>query len=102
MSTTDNPVSTNTGPRQGSPTRPSDNSRIQHPTEDAHADGLLMHNLTGVNTQLARYVLNYADSDAGRAEPITPAGERILADLLTGAAEDIRARAARRTPALRQ
>ena len=102
MSTIDYPVSTNTGPRQRPPTRPSDNPRVQHPTEDAHADGLLMHNLTGVNTQLARYVLNYADADAGRTEPITPADELILAELLTGAAENIRARAARRTPALRQ
>jgi hypothetical protein len=67
------------------------------PLDDAaHLDGLLMHELTVVNAQLGRYVLRYLDADAGRAEHVSPAEERALAEQVRAAADGIRARAARR------
>lgn len=45
-------------------------SQIPGPDDAAHEDGRLMHDLTVVNTMITRYVLDYADADAGRAEPI--------------------------------
>jgi hypothetical protein len=62
----------------------------------SHQDGLLMHELTVMNTLLSRYVLRYLDADAGRADPIDPADERALDDRVTAAADGIRARSARR------
>jgi hypothetical protein len=70
--------------------------RIPDPDDAAHDDGLLMHELTVVNSLLGRYVLRFLDADAGRAEPVSPADERQLADRLTRAADAIRARATRR------
>ena len=64
--------------------------------EAAHLDGLLMHELSTLNYHLGQYVLKHYDADAGRAEPVTIAEERALADSVTTAAEAIRARAARR------
>ena len=69
---------------------------IPEPDPDAHSDGRLMHDVTVITAQLARYVLDHADADAGRAAPITPADERTLADRITSVAEAIRARATRR------
>ena len=62
----------------------------------AHEDGLLMHELTVVNTMLGRYVVRYLDADAGRAEAIPTTEEQALADRLTAAADGIRTRAKRR------
>jgi hypothetical protein len=70
--------------------------KIPGPDNAAHDDGLLMHELTVVNSQLGRYVLRFLDADAAHAEPINPSDERALADRLTGAVEAIRNRAARR------
>jgi hypothetical protein len=70
--------------------------KIPGPDDAAHDDGLLMHELTVVNSQLGRYVLRYLDADAGHAEPISPAHERALADRLARAADAIRNRATRR------
>jgi len=69
---------------------------IPGPDDAAHDDGLLMHELTVVNSQLGRYVLRFLDADAGQADPISPSDEHALADRLTRAAERIRNRAARR------
>ena len=54
-------------------------SRIPPPDDDAHEDGLFVHELTVVNNLLGRYVIRYLDVDAGRAEPITTDEERTLA-----------------------
>jgi hypothetical protein len=70
--------------------------RVPGPDDAAHDDGLLMHDLTVVNTMIGRYVLRFLDADAGHAEPIPVADEHNLADRLTDAAEAIRARADRR------
>lgn len=67
--------------------------KIPAPDDAAHDDGLLMHELTVVNSQLGRYVLRYLDADAGHAEPINPSDERALADRLGRAAEAIGNRA---------
>ena len=64
--------------------------------EAAHLDGLLMHELSTLNYQLGQYVLKHYDAEAGRAEPVTIAEERALADSVATAAEAIRARAERR------
>jgi hypothetical protein len=71
-------------------------SSVPPPDEAAHLDAQLMHEVTVVNAQLSRYVLRFLDTDAGRAGPILPAEERVLADQLSAAADGIRARAARR------
>lgn len=70
--------------------------RVPPPDEAAHLDGRLMHELSTLNYHLGQYVLKHYDADAGRAEPVTIAEERALADSVTTAAEAIRARAARR------
>jgi hypothetical protein len=70
--------------------------KIPGPDDAAHEDGLLMHELTVVNSLLGRYVLRYLDADAGQAEPINPTDERALADRIARAAEAIRDRATRR------
>lgn len=59
----------------------------------AHDDGLLMHELTVLNTLLGRYVLHFLDVDAGRTKPIPTTEEHALADRLALAAESVRARA---------
>jgi hypothetical protein len=69
---------------------------IPGPDDAAHDDGLLMHELTVVNSQLGRYVLRFLDADAGQTEPISPADEHALADRLARAAEAMHNRAARR------
>jgi hypothetical protein len=66
------------------------------PDHAAHDDGLLMHDLTVVNTMIGRYVVRFLDADAGAAEPIPVADERALADRLTSAAKALQARATRR------
>jgi hypothetical protein len=76
-------------------------SRVPGPDPAAHEDGLLMHDLTVVNTMIGRYVLRFLDADAGVTPPIPPADEHALADRLTEAAEAIRARASRREQAER-
>lgn len=70
--------------------------RVPPPDDAAHLDGRLMHELSAVNYHLGQYVLRYYDADAGRAEPVSVADERGLADSMSSAAEAIRARAARR------
>jgi hypothetical protein len=70
--------------------------RVPGPDDAAHDDGLLMHDLTVINTAIGRYVLRFLDADTGHTEPIPISDERGLADRLTDAAEAIRARADRR------
>jgi hypothetical protein len=74
------------------------NTRPQVPGPDdaAHEDGLLMHDLTVVNTMIGRYVLRYLDADAGRAEPIPVADECELAERLASVTERLVARGRRR------
>jgi hypothetical protein len=71
-------------------------SSVPPPDETAHLDAQLMHEVTVVNAQLSCYVLRFLDTDAGRAGPMPPAEERVLADQISAAAEGIRARAERR------
>lgn len=71
-------------------------SRIPGPDPCAHEDGLLMHDLTVVNTMIGRYVLRFLDADAGRREPVSVADELALAERLANAAEALAARVARR------
>lgn len=63
------------------------------PEEAAHRDGLLMHELTEINTQVARYVLRFLDQDAGRVAPTSSSDERDLAFRMAAAAASLRARA---------
>jgi len=69
---------------------------VPPPDEAAHADNVLMAEVTSVNTQLGRYVLRFLDADAGRVEPLSVDDERKLADQVAVAAEGMHARAARR------
>lgn len=71
-------------------------ARIPGPDNAAHDDGLLMHDLTVVNTMIGRYVLRFLDADAGRCEPVPVADELALAERLANAAEALAARVARR------
>jgi hypothetical protein len=71
-------------------------SSVPPPDDMAHLDGRLMHELSAVNYHLGQYVLRHYDADAGRAEPITIADERALANSVATAANAIRARAERR------
>lgn len=80
--------------QQGTPSLPGTN-RVP-PLDDAHADGLLMHELTVVNTLLGRYVLHFLDADAGRTDAISTSDERALADQVSAVAAGIRDRANRR------
>jgi hypothetical protein len=66
---------------------------VPPPDETAHLDGLFMHEVTEVNTQLARYVLGHLDADAGRRTPMSTSDERALASRLTEAAAAMNARA---------
>jgi hypothetical protein len=69
---------------------------VPGPDNAAHDDGLLMHDLTVVNSMIGRYVLRFLDADAGRREPIPIADELALAERLANAAETLAARVARR------
>lgn len=69
---------------------------VPPPDDNAHQDGVLMAEVTQVNTLLGRYVLHFLDADAGRAEPISTEDERGLAERVTGVAAALRARADRR------
>ena len=69
---------------------------IPAPDQLAHEDGLLMHDVTVLNTDLGRYVLRYLDADSGRAAPLDVAAELALADRMTEIADQLRARANRR------
>jgi len=71
-------------------------SRVPDPDNAAHDDGLLMHDLTVLNTMIGRYVLRFLDADAGRREPVPVADELALAERLTNVAKAIAARIARR------
>ncbi|OLF17304.1 hypothetical protein [Actinophytocola xanthii] len=66
---------------------------VPPPDETAHLDGLFMHEVTEVNTQLARYVIGHLDADAGRRTPMSTSEERALASRLTEVAEAMNARA---------
>ena len=67
------------------------------PADDvAHLDNVLMAEVADLNTQLGRYVLQFLDVDAGRAEPLSVADELALADRVNAMAEGLRARAVRR------
>jgi hypothetical protein len=70
--------------------------QIPGPDDAAHEHGRLMNDLTVVNTMITRYVLDYADADAGRAEPIPVSDECDLAERLISAAGAVLARAKRR------
>jgi hypothetical protein len=70
--------------------------QLPPPDEAAHQDNLLMAKVTSVNNQLGHYVLRFLDADAGRAEPLSTADERALADRVAAMAEGLHARAARR------
>jgi hypothetical protein len=69
---------------------------VPGPEDAAHDDGLLMHELIVLNSQVGRYLLRFLDADAGRAEPISPPDEHALADQLARAAEAMHKRATRR------
>lgn len=69
---------------------------IPPPDDAAHQDGVLMAEVTEVNTLLGRYVLRFLDSDAGRGAELPPADERALANRVAAVARELRARAARR------
>lgn len=79
-----------------SPTVGATMNRVPLPDEAAHQDGVLMSELTAVNTLLGRYILRILDADAGRTTPMSTTHERALADQVTKAADNIRARADRR------
>jgi hypothetical protein len=70
-------------------------SRIPPPDDAAHADGLLMHDLTVLNTLIGRHVLHHLAADTGDRPSITSAEDRALADRLTTAADALRERADR-------
>jgi hypothetical protein len=70
--------------------------QVPGPDDAAHEDGLLLHDLTVVNTMIGRYVVRFADANAGRAEPIPVSDECDLAERLMGAAGAVLARAKRR------
>lgn len=70
---------------------------VPGPDNTAHDDGVLMHDLTVVNTMIGRYVLRFLDADAGREEPVPAADELALAERLANAAQALAARVARRT-----
>lgn len=76
--------------------RPSDRTQITSSDEAAHQDSVLIAELATVNTLVARYVLRSTGVDNREAPEISPADERSLADLLTSAADGLRARASRR------
>lgn len=70
--------------------------RVPGPDNAAHDDGLLIHDLTVLNTMIGRYVLCFLDADAGRRKPIPITDELALAERLATAAEAITARVTRR------
>lgn len=55
-----------------------------------------MHELTVVNTRIARFVLRVLDAEAGQAEPVSVADELALADSVAKAADAIRTHAEQR------
>ncbi|HEV2777870.1 MAG TPA: hypothetical protein VGX25_00560 [Actinophytocola sp.] len=55
-----------------------------------------MHDLTVVNGQLSRYVLNYLDADAGQVDPVGASEEWAMAEKLIALARRMQARAKRR------
>jgi 3-methyladenine DNA glycosylase Tag len=65
--------------------------------EAFHDDKQLMADLTVLNGQLSRYVLQMLDADAKRAQPIDVADERTFAQTLRAMAERLQERADRRT-----
>lgn len=65
-------------------------------SEAAHQDGVLMADVTRVNTMLGRYVIRFLDADDARAEPLSTEDERALADQVAAVADGLRARADRR------
>lgn len=69
---------------------------IPPPDEAAHLDGVLMAEVSAINTLLGRYVVRFIDADALRSEPVSIDDERALADRVAAVAEGIRARADRR------
>jgi hypothetical protein len=71
-------------------------SAVPPPDPVAHEDGLLMADVTAMNTELGRYVLRFLDADSGRAEPLSVTDELALADKVTAVADGLRARAVRR------
>jgi hypothetical protein len=68
-------------------------NHVPPPDETAHLDGLFMHEVTAVNTLLARYVIGHLDADAGRRTPMSTTDERTLASRLTEVAAAMNARA---------
>ncbi|OLF07551.1 hypothetical protein BLA60_26895 [Actinophytocola xinjiangensis] len=75
--------------------------QIPPPDDTAHHDGRLMHDISDLNTRLARYLLHHLDADAGRVPPISAEDELALADQVTALAVALRARATTRRPGLR-
>jgi hypothetical protein len=69
---------------------------IPPPDEAAHLDSVFIAEVAGVNSQLSRYLLRLLDADAGRAEPLSVADERALAERVAAVAEGLRSRAGRR------
>src|SRR4051794_682710 len=66
------------------------------PDDNAHSDGLFMHDVTVVNNLLGRYVVRFLDADAGRTDEVSTNEERDLAGRVAAVAVGLRARAARR------
>jgi hypothetical protein len=61
-----------------------------------HDDNVLMAEVCTLNAQLGRYVLRFLDTDAQRADPISPQAERALAGRVAQVADGMLARAIQR------
>jgi hypothetical protein len=60
-----------------------------------YGDKQLIANLAALNEQLSHYVVRLLDADAGRAEPVSVADERVLAEALRVMADRLQERADR-------
>jgi hypothetical protein len=58
----------------------------------AHSDNVLIAELTGLNTRVARYVLRHLDADRTGQNPNTPDEHYAIADLLAYVSERMRMR----------
>jgi hypothetical protein len=61
-----------------------------------HDDNVLMAEVCTLNAQLGRYVLRFLDTDAQRADPISPQAERALAGRVAQVADGMLAQAIQR------
>lgn len=66
------------------------------PEPATHDDNVLMAEVCTLNAQLGWYVLRFLDTDAQRADPMSPRAERALARRVAQVADGMLARAAQR------